>query len=194
MAINLVKGERVEIGLSKLKVEMGWKVNPNAQPPYDLDASTFLLRANGEIGVEEDFVFYGTLVSADGSVVLFDDSFCDYDDDYDSEEEKELISVDLSCTSLLINGIVFTLSIYWRKDDPSERHSLEHMQYIYISISDAVTGEQICRYELDEPPAAKGIVMGLLYRNDGFWMFEADGTPYADGLEQICRKYASNFM
>lgn len=194
MAINLVKGERVEIGLSKLKVEMGWKVNPNAQPPYDLDASTFLLRANGEIGVEEDFVFYGTLVSADGSVVLFDDSFCDYDDDYDSEEEKELISVDLSCTSLLINGIVFTLSIYWRKDDPSERHSLEHMQYIYISISDAVTGEQICRYELDEPPAAKGIVMGRLYRNDGFWMFEADGTPYADGLEQICRKYASNFM
>ena len=49
MAINLVKGQRVEIGLSKLIVEMGWKVNPNAKPPYDLDASTFLLRANGEI-------------------------------------------------------------------------------------------------------------------------------------------------
>lgn len=203
MAINLEKGERVEIGLSKLKVEMGWKVNPNAQPPYDLDASTFLLRANGEIGVEEDFVFYGSqkkidtpggsgYVSADGSVVLFDDSFCD-DDDYDVEE-KEIISLDLLCTSPLINEIVFTLSIYWRKDDPSERHSLEHMQYIYILIRDAVTGEQICRYELDEPPAAKGIVMGRLYRNDGFWMFEADGTPYADGLEQICRKYASNFM
>lgn len=44
MAINLVKGQRVEIGLSKLKVELGWKVNPNANPPYDLDASTFLLR------------------------------------------------------------------------------------------------------------------------------------------------------
>ena len=40
MAINLVKGQRVEIGLSKLKVELGWKVNPNANPPYDLDAST----------------------------------------------------------------------------------------------------------------------------------------------------------
>ena len=45
MAINLVKGQRVEIdnSLSHLKVEMGWKVNPNANPPYDLDASTFLL-------------------------------------------------------------------------------------------------------------------------------------------------------
>ena len=65
MAINLVKGQRVEIGLSKLIVEMGWKVNPNAQPPYDLDASTFLLRANGEIGVEEDFVFYGSCKTID---------------------------------------------------------------------------------------------------------------------------------
>ena len=31
---------------------MGWKVNPNAKPPYDLDASTFLLRANGDIIVK----------------------------------------------------------------------------------------------------------------------------------------------
>ena len=45
MAINLIKGQRVEIesGLTRLKVEMGWKVNPNADPAYDLDASTFLL-------------------------------------------------------------------------------------------------------------------------------------------------------
>lgn len=32
MAINLVKGQRVEIDntLTRLKIEMGWKVNPNA--------------------------------------------------------------------------------------------------------------------------------------------------------------------
>ena len=49
--INLIKGQRVEIeaGLTRLRVEMGWKVNPNAEPPYDLDASTFLLGSNGQI-------------------------------------------------------------------------------------------------------------------------------------------------
>ena len=54
MAINLIKGQRVEIaaGLTRLKVEMGWKVNPNADPPYDLDASTFLLESDGQIGNE----------------------------------------------------------------------------------------------------------------------------------------------
>ena len=62
MAINLVKGQRVEIdnSLSHLKVEMGWKVNPNANPPYDLDASTFLLGNSGQIEHEYNFVFYGS--------------------------------------------------------------------------------------------------------------------------------------
>ena len=55
MAINLIKGQRVEIGsgLTRLKVEMGWKVNPNANPAYDLDASTFLLGNNGQIEHED---------------------------------------------------------------------------------------------------------------------------------------------
>ena len=62
MAINLIKGQRVEIesNLSRLVVEMGWKVNQNAEPPYDLDASTFLLGNGGQIENEADFVFYGS--------------------------------------------------------------------------------------------------------------------------------------
>ena len=60
MAINLVKGQRVQLDatLTQLKVQLGWRVNPNANPPYDLDASTFLLNRNGQIDSEEDFVFY----------------------------------------------------------------------------------------------------------------------------------------
>lgn len=59
--INLIKGQRVEIeaGLTRLRVEMGWKVNPNAEPPYDLDASTFLLGSNGQIENEYDLFSMG---------------------------------------------------------------------------------------------------------------------------------------
>lgn len=204
MAINLVKGERVEIGLSKLKVEMGWKVNPNAQPPYDLDASTFLLRANGEIGVEEDFVFYGSCktidtpdgkrpVSADGSVLGSVDDLGDDDDN--TGEGNEEIEIDLSRTNQLINEIIFTASIYWRKGEPSERYNFGQVRNAYILIRDAVSGEDICRYDLDEDfSTAKGVEFGRLYRRNGAWKFEAVGIPYADGLEPICRKYASRFM
>ncbi len=204
MAINLVKGQRVEIGLSKLIVEMGWKVNPNAKPPYDLDASTFLLRANGEIGVEEDFVFYGSCktidtpdgkrpVSNDGSVMGSVDDLGDDDDN--TGEGNEEIEVDLSKTNSLIDQIIFTASIYWEKGAPSEKYNFGQVRNAYILIRNAVSGEEICRYDLDEDfSTEKGVEFGRLYRRNGAWRFEAVGTSYADGLEPICRKYASKFM
>jgi tellurium resistance protein TerD len=204
MAINLVKGQRVEIGLSKLIVEMGWKVNPNAKPPYDLDASTFLLRANGEIGVEEDFVFYGSCktietpdgkrpVSNDGSVLGSVDDLGDDDDN--TGEGNEEIEVDLSKTNALIDQIIFTASIYWEKGAPSEKYNFGQVRNAYILIKNAISGEEICRYDLDEDfSTEKGVEFGRLYRRNGAWKFEAVGTSYADGLEPICRKYASKFM
>ena len=204
MAINLVKGQRVEIGLSKLIVEMGWKVNPNAKPPYDLDASTFLLRANGEIGVEEDFVFYGSCktidtpdgkrpISNDGSVLGSVDDLGDDDDN--TGEGNEEIEVDLSKTNALIDQIIFTASIYWEKGAPSEKYNFGQVRNAYILIKNAVSGEEICRYDLDEDfSTEKGVEFGRLYRRNGAWKFEAVGTSYADGLEPICRKYASKFM
>lgn len=204
MAINLVKGQRVEIGLSKLVVEMGWKVNPNAKPPYDLDASTFLLRANGEIGVEEDFVFYGSCktietldgkrpVSNDGSVLGSVDDLGDDDDN--TGEGNEEIEVDLSKTNALIDQIIFTASIYWEKGAPSEKYNFGQVRDAYILIKNALSGEEICRYDLDEDfSTEKGVEFGRLYRRNGAWKFEAVGTSYADGLEPICRKYASKFM
>ena len=204
MAINLVKGQRVEIGLSKLIVEMGWKVNPNAKPPYDLDASTFLIRSNGEIGVEEDFVFYGSCktietadgkrpVSNDGSVLGSVDDLGDDDDN--TGEGNEEIEVDLSKTNSLIDQIIFTASIYWEKGAPSEKYNFGQVRDAYILIKNAVSGEEICRYDLDEDfSTEKGVEFGRLYRRNGAWKFEAVGTSYADGLEPICRKYASKFM
>lgn len=204
MAINLVKGQRVEIGLSKLIVEMGWKVNPNAEPPYDLDASTFLLRADGTIGVEEDFVFYGSAntvdtpegarpVSADGSVLGSIDDLGDDDDN--TGEGNEEIEVDLTKTSDLIDQIIFTASIYWEAGSPSAKYNFGQVRNAYILIKNAVSGEEICRYDLDEDfSTQKGVEFGRLYRHKGVWKFEAVGTPYADGLEPICRKYASRFM
>ena len=204
MAINLQKGQRIDIGLSKLVVEMGWKVNPNANPPFDLDASTFLLRENGEIGEEDDFVFYGSKktvdtpegkrpVSSDNSVLgSIDDRG---NDDDDSGAGKEEIEVDLTKTSPLIDQIIFTASIYFQRGTPSEKYNFGQVRNAYILIKNSITGEEICRYDLDEDfSTSKGVEFGRLYRRNGAWKFEAVGTSYPDGLEPICIKYASRFM
>ena len=213
MAINLIKGQRVEIaaGLTRLKVEMGWKVNPNADPPYDLDASTFLLESDGQIGNEYDFVFYGSgnQVQAldDNGTPLYDKSVLGSvddlgDDDDDTGEGNEEIEVDLTKTSSHVKEILFTASIYWSPSDANDPHNAPRMRYnfgqvrdAYIQIKNAVNGEVICRYDLDEDFSTdKGVEFGRLYRRGTEWKFQAVGEAHKDGLEPICRKYASKYM
>ena len=208
MAINLVKGQRVEIesSLSRLEVEMGWKVNPNAEPPYDLDASTFLLGNSGQIEHEADFVFYGSAnrieingetrpCSLDKSVI---GSVDDPGDNYETVEGDEYIEVDLTKTSDSVKEILFTVSIYWdptNPNDPRRKYNFGQVRDAYIQIKNAVTGEVICRYDLDEDFSTdKGVEFGRLYRRGSEWKFQAVGEAHADGLEPICRKYASKYM
>ena len=209
MAINLVKGQRVEIesSLSRLEVEMGWKVNPNAEPPYDLDASTFLLGNSGQIENEADFVFYGSTniivingetrpCSLDKSVIgSIDDPGDDHDDKGEGNEE---IEVDLTKTSDSVKEILFTVSIYCDPtniNDPRRRYNFGQVRDAFIQIKNAVTGDVICRYDLDEDFSTdKGVEFGRLYRRGSEWKFQAVGEAHADGLEPICRKYASKYM
>ena len=222
MAINLIKGQRVEIesNLSRLVVEMGWKVNQNAEPPYDLDASTFLLGNGGQIENEADFVFYGSPnrvpaldkyenqlydennnpltrpISLDKSVIgSVDDPG---DDQYNTGEGNEEIEVDLTKTSDSVKEILFTVSIYWDPtniNDPRRKYNFGQVRDAFIQVKNAVTGDVICRYDLDEDFSTdKGVEFGRLYRRGSEWKFQAVGEAHADGLEPICRKYASKFM
>jgi tellurium resistance protein TerD len=226
MAINLVKGQRVglDAGLTRLKVEMGWKVNPNAEPPYDLDASTFLLGDSGQIDNEFNFVFYGSpnqveVKDEDGNTILDDNgkpvtrpisldksvlgSVDDLgDDDDDSGEGSEEIEVDLTKTSQSVKEILFTVSIYWTKNDlnnpktaPRAKYNFGQVRDAFIQIVNSISGEVICRYDLDEDFSTdKGVEFGRLYRRGSEWKFQAVGEAHKDGLEPICMKYASKFM
>ena len=71
MAVNLRKGERVNLekGMTMALVGLGWDVNQyDGAADFDLDASAFMLGKNGKVRKDEDFIFYGNLKSADGSV------------------------------------------------------------------------------------------------------------------------------
>ncbi len=220
MAINLIKGQRVELdsGLSRLKVEMGWSLNNNAR--YDLDASTFLLGNSGQIENEYDFVFYGspnkteakdedgrTIFDKDGKIVYrpisLDKSVLGSiddlgDDEDDTGEGSEEIDVDLTKTSPQIKEILFTVSIYYNPNDPNDpqrKFNFGQVRDAFIQIKNSLTGEVICRYDLDEDfSTSKGVEFGRLYRRGSEWKFQAVGESHADGLLAICKKYASKFM
>lgn len=66
--INLQKGQRIEIGLSKVGVGLGWDPNQSTGYDFDLDASAFMLGSNGKLPLDEFFVFYNNQQSPDGAV------------------------------------------------------------------------------------------------------------------------------
>ena len=68
MAISLEKGQRIEIGLSKVSVGLGWDPNEGTGFDFDLDASAFMLGSNKKLPKDEYFVFYNNQKSPDGAV------------------------------------------------------------------------------------------------------------------------------
>jgi len=188
MAINLTKGQRIEIGLSKVGIGLGWDPNEGTGFDFDLDASAFMLGANKEIPEQEFFVFYGCQKSKDGSVESSGDDLTGGNSDGDDET----LTVDLSKVDTKIKEIIFTVTIH---DYEARKQNFGQVRNSFIRIYNAITNEEIAKYELDEDFSVETAVeFGRLYKKDNEWKFEAMGIGYKGGLEYFCSKYAKKFM
>ena len=92
MAINLQKGQRVSLdsSMKHALVGLGWDTNRyDGGQDFDLDASAFLLGANGKLLRDEDFIFYNNLESRNKAVVHTGDNLTG-----DGEGDDEVILID----------------------------------------------------------------------------------------------------
>jgi tellurium resistance protein TerD len=187
MAINLSKGDRFDLskGLSKVGVGLGWEPNKGeSQFGFDLDASAFMLGANKKLPQDEFFVFYNNQQSPDGSVM----SSGDDTEGGGSGGDDETLSVDLSKVDQRIQEIVFTVTIH---EYDKRKQNFGQVRNSFIRIYNALTSEEIAKYELNEDFSVEtAIEFGRLYRSGGQWKFEAMGIGYRGGLQFFVNKYA----
>ena len=189
MAINLQKGQRVDIGLTKVCVGLGWDPNTSkSSADYDLDASAFMLGTNGKIPTDDFLVFYGNQESPDKAVASSGDDTTGGNSD---GGDDETLSVDLNRLDPKIEQILFTVTIY---DALKRKQNFGQVRNSYIRIYDAVTQEEICKYELGEDFSIENCVeFGRLYKRGGQWRFEAIGQGYECkgeyGMELFLQKY-----
>ena len=188
MSVNLMKGQKVSLtkgdpSLQKIVVGLGWDVNAyNTGADFDLDASAFLLGANGKTADSKDFVFYGNLSHPSGAVVHTGDNTTGA-----GEGDDEQIKVDLSKVPQSIMRIAFTATIY---DAESRRQTFGQVNNAYIRIYDELSGRELVRYDLGEDFSVEtAVVFGELYRNNGEWKFNAIGSGYQGGLAALCGSY-----
>lgn len=186
MAINLQKGQRIEIGLQKVGVGLGWDPNLSTGFDFDLDASAFMLGENKKLPQDEFFVFYNNQVSPDGAVESSGDDLTGGNSD---GGDDETLTIDLSKVDPRIQEIIFTVTIH---EADKRRQNFGQVHNSYIRIYDALTNEEIAKYDLDEDFSIETAVeFGRLYKRNGQWKFEAIGNGYKGGLQYFVDRYAN---
>jgi tellurium resistance protein TerD len=184
MAISLVKGQKIDIGLSKISVGLGWNPNEGTGHNFDLDASAFMINANRIIPADEYFVFYGNTDSPDGALHHTGD---DPTGGNSAEGDDETIEIDLSKVNDDIKEILFVVTIH---DATARKQNYGQVRNSYIRVVDDATNQEIAKYELDEDFSIEtGIEFGRLYKRDKKWKFEASGIGYKEDLAFFLSKY-----
>lgn len=182
--INLQKGQRIEIGLSKVGVGLGWDPNESTGFDFDLDASAFMLGSNKKLPQDEFFVFYNNPLSPDKAVESSGDDTTGGNSD---GGDDETLTVDLTKVDPRIQEIVFTVTIY---EAAARKQNFGQVHNSYIRIYDANTETDIARYDLDEDFSIETAVeFGRLYKKGSEWKFEAMGIGYKGGLQYFVDKY-----
>ena len=187
MAISLSKGQKVDLTKGKpaikhLMVGLGWDVNAYDGADFDLDASAFMVGANGKCPTEKEFIFYSNTKHPSGAVESMGDNRTGGGDGDD-----EQIMVDLSKVPANIERIAFTCTIY---DADARGQNFGQVNNAYIHLLNQATGEELVRYDLGEDFSIEtAVVVGELYRNNGEWKFNAIGSGFQGGLAALCNYY-----
>ena len=190
MAISLNKGGRLSLdkeapGLKKVLIGLGWDARATDGVDFDLDASAFMLNADGKVRSEADFIFYNQLKSVYGSVQHTGDNLTGA-----GEGDDETIMIDLDRVPADVQKIAFIVTIH---DAETRKQNFGQVNNAYIRLVNAETNVAVARYDLVEDASTEtAMIFGELYRHSGEWRFTAVGQGYAGGLAAMCRQYGMN--
>ena len=190
MAISLQKGGNVNLSkeapnLKKIIVGLGWDPRSTDGATFDLDGSAFLLKSDGKVRGDSDFIFYNNLKSTDGAVVHTGDNQTG-----EGEGDDERIEIDLTRVPADIDRISITVTIH---DAEARRQNFGMVSKAFIRCLNAEGEREIARYDLSEDSSTEtAMIFGEIYRYTGEWKFKAIGQGFNGGLGPLARSFGVN--
>ena len=188
---NLTKGQEVNLseidpGLHRVFIGVGWKAPGESDGfPVDIDATAFLLKPEGRVRRDTDFIFYNNLETDSGAVRHRGDNTSG-----DGEGDDEIIDVDLEKLGFDVERIAFCVTIHNAEE---RRQSFGLVKNAFIRIVNADTGVELAHYDLTEDASSdNGIIFGELVRDGIKWKFRAMGQGSSGGLYKIAREFGVN--
>jgi tellurium resistance protein TerZ len=204
MAINLQKGQRINLEksngskLSNVCVGINWGAIEKkslfglskSKEAVDLDASCALFSDTKQM---IDVVYFGNLRSKDGSIKHSGDDLTG-DMGGDDGLDNEVITVDLSRLNPSVNYVAFVLNSF-------RGHDFGTIPFASIRIYEGTpsrVNEIFAKYDIANGPGFAGhvsMVMGVFYKKNGEWKFNAIGEPTKDRkLEETIRTVAQTYL
>jgi tellurium resistance protein TerD len=195
MAVNLSKGQRVSLdnSMKMALVGLGWDPNKyDGGFDFDLDASAFLLGANGKVLSDECFVFYNNPSAFNGAVKSTGD---DRTGGNSEEGDDEQLVIDFTKIPANIEKIAVVVTI---DDAVNRRQNFGQVSNAYVRVAIMqnefdTNGETVIQFDLEEEFSIEtALVVCEIYRHNGEWKFNAVAAGYQGGLNTLCRNYGIN--
>lgn len=183
MAVSLTKGGNVSLSrtspeLKKILLGLGWGEG------FDLDASVFMLNEHGKVRSDEDFIFYGNLLSKCDAVRHKGDNKTGAGD---GDGDQEEIIVDLDKVPADIQRLSITVTIY---DEVASKQNFGQVGDAYMRIVNVENDLELVRFDLSEDYSTEtAMIFGEVYRNNGEWKFKAVGQAFSGGLAAMCSNF-----
>ncbi len=190
MGVSLSKGGNVSLskeapGLNRILIGLGWDVRATDGADYDLDASVFLLNADGRVRSDADFIFYNNLRSTDGSVEHTGDNRTG-----EGEGDDEAVKVTVTQVPTDVERLVVAVTIH---DAQARGQNFGQVENAFIRVVNDENGTEIARYDLSEDASVEtAMIFGEVYRHGAEWKFRAVGQGYTGGLGPLAQSYGIN--
>jgi tellurium resistance protein TerZ len=175
MPINLQKGQKISLTkeaggstLTKITMGLGWDAKKTKgffgmgakDQEIDLDASCVLF---DEAKNPLDAIYFGQLISKDGSIKHSGDNRTGAGDGDD-----EQIVVDLSRVPATVKSILFVVNSFTGQN-------FSQIENAYCRVVDAASGKELARYDLSCTGEHTAMLMAKVYLHSGEWKMHAIG-------------------
>ncbi|WP_020561730.1 TerD family protein [Methylosarcina fibrata] len=187
MGISLSKGGNISLSktdptLKNVIVGLGWDTRATDGADFDLDASAFMVKEDGKVRSDSDFIFYNQIRSTCGSVEHAGDNRTGA-----GEGDDETIIVLLDKVPPDVQRIVFTVTIH---EADARKQNFGQVARAFVRIVNKDSNNEVARYDLSEDASVEtAMIFGEIYRHGGEWKFRAVGQGYAGGLAALARQY-----
>ena len=188
MTISLQKGGNVNLSkeapsLTRVLIGLGWDARATDGQPFDLDASLFMVKADGKVPSDTYFIFYNQAKSPEGSVEHTGDNLTG-----SGEGDDESIKVSLSSVPSEIQRLVVAVTIH---DAEARKQSFGQVGNAFIRIvNHQDNNAEIARFDLSEDCSTEtAMIFGEVYRSGTDWKFKAVGQGYAGGLRALALQH-----